>query len=84
MYLLNKLSALLPAGHFYFMRHLPIHQKTANFAIMKQEMYYGKIYYSFDELKTAIDSYIKYYNKERIKERLGWKSPVQYRLAKAT
>jgi len=29
--LLNKLSALLPAGHFYFMRHLPIHQKTADF-----------------------------------------------------
>ena len=37
------------------------------FAIMKQEMYYGKIYHSFDELKTAIDSYIKYYNEERIK-----------------
>ena len=38
------------------------------FAIMKQEIYYGKIYYSFDELKAAIDSYIKYYNEERIKE----------------
>lgn len=52
------------------------------FAIMKQEMYYGKIYHSFDELKVAIDSYIKYYNEERIKERLGWKSPIQYRLSK--
>ena len=42
-----------------------------------------KIYYSFDELKAAIGGYIKYYNEERIKERLGWMRPVQYRLAKA-
>lgn len=53
------------------------------FAIMKQGMYYGKIYHSFDELNAAIDRYIKYYNEERIKERLGWISPVQYRLSKA-
>lgn len=50
------------------------------FGIMKQEMYYGKVFHSFEELKTAIDSYIRYYNEERIKERLGWRSPVQYRL----
>ena len=31
------------------------------FGIMKQEMYYGVVYYSFDELKDAIDKYIKYY-----------------------
>ncbi|MBO5417580.1 MAG: IS3 family transposase, partial [Clostridia bacterium] len=24
--------------------------------------------------------YIKYYNEKRIKEKLGWMSPVQYRL----
>lgn len=54
------------------------------FAIMKQEMYYGKVFHSFEELKTAIDSYIKYYNEERIKERLGWKSPIQYRLSMAS
>jgi len=34
----------------------------------KQEMYYGKTYYSFDELKAAIVIYIKYYNEECIKE----------------
>lgn len=50
------------------------------FAIMKQEMYYGKIYYSFDELKTAITKYITYYNEQRIKAKLGWLSPVEYRL----
>ncbi len=50
------------------------------FGIMKQEMYYGKVYYSFDELKNAIDKYIKYYNEKRIKQKLGWLSPVKYRL----
>ena len=25
--------------------------------------------------------YIKYYNEQRIKEKLGWMSPVQYRLS---
>ncbi|WP_442859895.1 IS3 family transposase [Anaerostipes sp. MSJ-23] len=28
-----------------------------------------------------MERYIKYYNERRIKEKLGWKSPVQYRLA---
>ncbi|MBQ3514066.1 MAG: IS3 family transposase [Lachnospiraceae bacterium] len=50
------------------------------FGILKQEMYYGTTYYSFDELKEAIERYIKYYNEKRIKEKLGWISPVQYRL----
>lgn len=50
------------------------------FGIMKQEMYYGKVYYSYDELKIAIETYIEYYNKHRIKEKLGWMSPVEYRI----
>src|SRR5699024_9511784 len=31
------------------------------FGLMKQEMYYGVIYESFDELKQAVDKYIYYY-----------------------
>ncbi len=50
------------------------------FGIMKQEMYYGEVYYSFDELKRSIENYIKHYNKKRIKQKLGWLSPVNYRL----
>ncbi|MFQ7110389.1 MAG: IS3 family transposase [Anaerovoracaceae bacterium] len=50
------------------------------FGIMKQEMYYGALYYSYEELKDAIDKYITYYNERRIKQKLGWKSPVEYRL----
>jgi len=51
------------------------------FGIMKQEMYYGEVYYSYNELKEEIDKYIEYYNKQRIKEKLGWMSPVEYRLS---
>lgn len=51
------------------------------FGLLKQEMYYGITYYSFDELKEAIEKYIVYYNEKRIKERLGWMSPVEYRLS---
>lgn len=51
------------------------------FGIMKQEMYHGEVYNSYDELKEAIDKYIEYYNKHRIKEKLGWLSPVEYRLS---
>lgn len=40
------------------------------FGLLKQEIYYGKTYYSYGELKQAIEDYIKYYNEKRIKERL--------------
>ena len=54
------------------------------FGLMKQEMYYGVIYYNYEELKSAIERYIKYYNEQRIKEKPGWKSPVQYRIFRLT
>ena len=50
------------------------------FGIMKQEMYYGKVFRSFEELKQAVDKYIFYYNNERIKAKLTGMSPVEYRL----
>ncbi|MBK6087280.1 IS3 family transposase [Ruminococcus sp. M6(2020)] len=31
-------------------------------------------------MKQAIEKYIKYYNTKRIKQKLGWLSPVNYRL----
>ena len=34
----------------------------------------------YEELKSEIERFIKYYNEKRIKEKLGWRSPVQYRL----
>lgn len=50
------------------------------FGLLKQEIYYGVVYYSYDELKSEIERFIKYYNEQRIKQKLGWLSPVQYRL----
>lgn len=50
------------------------------FSLLKQEIYYGVVYYSYEELKSEIERFIKYYNEKRIKEKLGWMSPVQYRL----
>lgn len=44
------------------------------FGIMKQEMYYGVVYYYYEELKVAIVTYTSYYNEKRIKEKLGWMS----------
>ncbi len=48
--------------------------------LLKQEIYYSVVYYSYKELKTEIERFIKYYNEKRIKEKLGWRSPLQYRL----
>lgn len=50
------------------------------FGIMKQEMYYGNVFYSYEELEDTIKKYIRYYNEKRIKQKLGWMSPVEYRL----
>ena len=49
------------------------------FSILKQEVYYGVIYESFEELKQAIENYIYYYNHKRIKAKLTGMSPVEYR-----
>lgn len=50
------------------------------FSLMKQVMYYGETYHSFEELNQAITEYILYYNNERIKAKLTGMSPTEYRL----
>ena len=50
------------------------------FSLIKQEMYNKKTFYSYEELETAIIEYIDYYNNRRIKEKLNYMSPVEYRL----
>ncbi|WP_083489495.1 IS3 family transposase [Heyndrickxia shackletonii] len=49
------------------------------FGILKQEMYYGEILVSYEELKRRIEEYIYWYNNERSKEKLAGMSPVEYR-----
>lgn len=49
------------------------------FGLLKQEMYYGEEFVSYDVLKERIEKYIHYYNNERIKQKLAGMSPVKYR-----
>ena len=51
------------------------------FGILKTEMFYDQKsnYNSIDELTSAINEYIYYYNHDRIKEKLKGLSPVKYR-----
>ena len=50
------------------------------FGILKQEMFYGENYSSYEKLIEDIKEYIKWYNTKRIKENLKGMSPIDYRL----
>ncbi len=53
------------------------------FGILKQEMYYGEDFKSYDHLRNETEKYIKWYNEDRIKTKLNGMSPVMYRLHSA-
>lgn len=50
------------------------------FGLLKQEVYYGQVFTSYQELSQAITDWITYYNTKRIKKKLNWMSPIQFRL----
>ncbi|MFQ6324176.1 IS3 family transposase [Lactococcus garvieae] len=50
------------------------------FGLLKQEIYYGYTFSSYEELKQTINQWIYYYNTKRVKKKLGWLSPIEYRL----
>ena len=49
------------------------------FGLLKKEMFYGHEFADTDELICEIESYIDYYNNDRIKLKLNGLSPVKYR-----
>ena len=49
------------------------------FGLLKSELLYLRDFKSIEEFDIEVHKYIKYYNEQRIKCRLGGKSPVQYR-----
>ncbi|QZO75996.1 IS3 family transposase [Helcococcus kunzii] len=53
------------------------------FGLLKQEMFYGEKFKSYQHLKIEIEEYIRWYNIDRIKEKLNGLSPVKYRLQSA-
>lgn len=53
------------------------------FGTLKSEFFYLNRFESIDELQTGLDKYIRYYNHDRIKSKLGGLSPVEYRTRSA-
>ena len=49
------------------------------FSVLKREIYADHVYRSRGELVGAIEHFIRNYNNDRIKEKLGGLSPKQYR-----
>ncbi|BFO30343.1 hypothetical protein KoxyNG13_008160 [Klebsiella pasteurii] len=50
------------------------------FGTLKSECFYTKKFKDIDELKIAIEDYIRYYNTRRISLKFNGLSPVEYRL----
>lgn len=53
------------------------------FGRLKNEMFYDRSWknVSTDEFIQALDAYMHWYNSDRIKESLGWMSPLEYRIS---
>ncbi|MDZ3995585.1 IS3 family transposase ISPsy8 [Pseudomonas sp. Teo4] len=49
------------------------------FGTLKAEFFYLKRFESVEELKAGLEEYIRYYNHDRIKQKLNGLSPVDYR-----
>ena len=49
------------------------------FGLLKSELLYLRDFKSIEEFEIEVHKYIKYYNEQRIKSKLGGKSPLQYR-----
>ena len=49
------------------------------FGLLKSELLYLHTFDSLDQFLEELEDYLKYYNEERIKEKLNGMSPVQYR-----
>ncbi|WP_084284625.1 IS3 family transposase [Clostridium lundense] len=54
-------------------------QMEGFWGIFKSEMYYLHKFETYEELKTAIEDYIDYYNTKRYQKRLHCMSPFEYR-----
>ena len=49
------------------------------FGLLKSELLYLQKFESIDHFLVELQDYLKYYNQDRIKEKLNGMSPVQYR-----
>ena len=51
------------------------------FGLLKSELLYLQEFRSMADFKNELESYLRYYNEDRIKLKLGGMSPVNYRMA---
>lgn len=49
------------------------------FSHLKQEFILRREFASVDQFAAELDRYMRWYNNDRIREKLGWRSPVAYR-----
>lgn len=49
------------------------------FGILKSELFYLNRFENVEALRVKLDEYIRYYNHDRIKAKLGGRSPVEFR-----
>lgn len=49
------------------------------FSILKNEFYYVQRFKDEKDFRKKLEKYIQYYNEKRIKERLNWMSPIEFR-----
>ena len=56
------------------------------FGRLKVEMFYGeeKTFRKYEDFRQALEEYILWYNRKRIKEYLQWKTPIQVLPTSAT
>ena len=50
------------------------------FGTLKSEYFHLNNFTGLDELKAGLDDYIRYYNFDRIKLKLGYFSPIDFRM----
>src|SRR5699024_2325200 len=49
------------------------------FSLFNQEIFYREVFKTYEALEVAVNEYIRYYNKDRIKLKLKGMSPEEFR-----
>ena len=49
------------------------------FSILKNEFYYVQRFKDEKDFRKKLKIYIQYYNEKRIKKKLNWMSPIEFR-----
>ena len=56
----------------------------ATYKIIKTEFAFNRVFNNLEELNKELRNYVLWYNYKRLHTALGYKTPVEYRLANTT